>query len=98
MPVRHSIGTRILGLAAFLLLLTIVLVSFLLVQAGKLQDDLAELTSVDIPLATSLSHLDEYGLRRRLAFERILGALNLSPPDETVLKEAEGDYEKFSRL
>jgi class 3 adenylate cyclase len=97
-PFRHSIGARILGLAVFLLALTIVLVAFLLHHVDRLQDDLAELTAVDIPLASALSHLDEYGLRRRLAFERTLGALNLEPADERVLKEAREDYEKYAAL
>jgi class 3 adenylate cyclase len=97
-PIRNSIGARILGLAVFLLALTIVLVAFLLHHVDLLQDDLAELTDVDIPLATTLSHLDEYGLRRRLAFERTLGALNLETADERVLAEARDDLEKYTAL
>lgn len=97
-PSRHSIGTRILGLAAFLLALTIVLVTFLLHQVDRLRDDLGELHAVDVPLATTLSHLDEYGLRRRLAFERTLGALNLDPPHEQVVTESKADFEKYDAL
>jgi adenylate cyclase len=96
--VLSSIRTRILGLAIFLLALTIALVIFLLRQVDHLQDQLAELTRVDIPLANALSHLDEYGLRRRLAFERMFGALNRDPPDAEVLAEAEANYNKYTGL
>jgi class 3 adenylate cyclase len=97
-PVRNSIGTRILGLAAFLLALTIVLVAFLLNHVERLHDDLGELATIDIPLATALSQVDELGLRRRLAFERMHGTLNLPAPDQRVLAEAEASYRKHTQL
>jgi class 3 adenylate cyclase len=97
-PVRDSIGFRILGLAAFLLALTIVLVAFLLHHVDRLHDDLGELATVDVPLATALSQMDEYGLRRHLAFERMRGTLNLAVPNQRVLEEEESSYRKHTEL
>lgn len=98
MSVRDSIGFRILGLAAFLLALTIVLVAFLLHHVERLHDDLGELATIDVPLATALSQMDEYGLRRHLAFERMRGTLNLAVPDQRVLTEAEANYRQHNDL
>jgi len=95
---RSGIGARILGLAVVLLALTIILVGFLLRQVDRMHGEMRVLTTRDIPLASSLSRLDEYGLRQRLAFERMFGALNLTQPDQTVLTEAQADYEKFEGL
>ena len=98
MLIRNSIGTRILGLAAVLLALTIALVGFLLQQVEYLQRELTDLTQVDIPLSNALAQVDEFGLRRRLAYERIFGALNLDVPDEHTLKEAQANYDRFTVL
>jgi len=97
MPLNKSIGTRVFGLALLLLTLTIALVGFLLWQVARLQEELQLLTHRNIPLASSLSRLDEFGLRRRLAFERMFGALNLNPPNEQILAEAQTNYEIFTR-
>jgi len=96
MPLKKSIGTRVFGLAVFLLALTIALVGFLLWQVAKLDRELQVLAHRDIPLANSFSRLDEFGLRRRLAFERMFGALNFSPPNEKILAEAQGNYDVFT--
>jgi adenylate cyclase len=93
---KKSIGTRIFGLAVFLLALTISLVGFLLWQVSQLEAKLQTLAHRDIPLASSLSRLDEFGLRRRLAFERMFGALNPSPPNDKILTEAQTNYELFT--
>ncbi|HXC51621.1 MAG TPA: adenylate/guanylate cyclase domain-containing protein [Candidatus Limnocylindrales bacterium] len=98
MTFRNSIGARIFGLAVFLLTLTIALVGFLLWQVDRLEEELQTLTHVDIPLATSLSNVNEYGLRRRLAFERTFGALSHPEPNQTVLTEAQANYEEFTGL
>jgi adenylate cyclase len=98
MAFRNSIGTRILGLALFLLALTIALVAFLLSQVASMHRELRALTQFDIPLASSLSRVDEFGLRRRLAFERMFGALNLATPDESIMTESQANYEKFTGL
>lgn len=98
MAFRNSIATRILGLALFLLALTIALVTFLLWQVASMHRELRALTQLDIPLASSFSRVDEYGLRRRMAFERMFGALNLTAPNQGILTEAQEDYDRFTGL
>jgi adenylate cyclase len=97
MPLKKSIGTRIFGLAIFLLLLTIALVFFLLAQVARMGDELQALARDDVPMASSLSRVDEYGLRHRLAFERMFGALNAVSPNERVVSEAQANYDDFGK-
>lgn len=98
MPFIKSIGARIFGLAIFLLGLTLALVGFLLWQVSRLQGELNLLASRDLPLASSFSRIDEFGLRRRLAFERQFGELNAARPDKEIISEAEANYQKHTDL
>ncbi|HEY3900910.1 MAG TPA: hypothetical protein VGM54_20025 [Chthoniobacter sp.] len=47
MPLKSTIGTRIFGLAIFLLMLTITLVVFLLAQVARMGEERQALTRVD---------------------------------------------------
>lgn len=93
---RLSIATKIFGLAVLLLCLTVALACFLLWHVDRLQDEMQIIAQREVPLATSLSRLDEYGLRRRLAFERWFGALNASQPNKEVIAEAQTNYDAFT--
>jgi adenylate cyclase len=44
-----------------------------------------------------MARLDEFGLRRRLAFERWFGALNAAEPNHEIVAEATNNYELFTR-
>jgi adenylate cyclase len=87
---------KVFGLAVILLCLTVALAGFLLWHVDRLQDDLEIIARREAPLAASLSRLDEYGLRRRLAFERWFGALNASKPNQEIITEAQGNYQVFT--
>ena len=93
---RLSIATKVFGLAVLLLCLTMALACFLLWHVDKLQDELEIIAKREAPLAASLSRLDEYGLRRRLAFERWFGALNSPKPNQEILTEAQANYQLFT--
>jgi class 3 adenylate cyclase len=93
---RLSIAVKIFGLAVLLLCLTVALAGFLLWHVTRLQGDMNVIVQREVPLAKSLSDLDEYGLRRRLAFERWFGELNASRPNEDVLIEAQSNYRIFT--
>ena len=93
---RLSIAKKIFGLAVLLLCLTVVLACFLLWHVTLLQGELQVITQRKIPLIVSLSRLNEYGLRRRLAFERWFGALDAARPNEEVIKEAQANYTEFT--
>jgi len=97
MPFRHTIAAKIFGLAIILLLLTIVLAGFLLFEVTRTKQDLTVVANFDVPLTQSVARLHEFGLRRRLAFERWFGALNAAQPNGEVIAEATNNYTIFTR-
>ena len=97
MPFRQTIAAKIFGLAIILLLLTIALAGFLLYEVTRTTEDLTIVANFDVPLTQSFARLDEFGLRRRLAFERWFGALNASEPNHEIVVEATENYALFSR-
>ncbi len=76
MPFIKSIASRIFGLAIILVCMTIALAGFLLYQVTALNGQLQTIAGYYAPLRQCLVHLNEAGLRRRLAFERWHGALD----------------------
>jgi adenylate cyclase len=97
MPFRQTIAAKIFGLAIILLLLTIALAGFLLYEVTRTKRDLTVVANFDVPLTQSLARLDEFGLRRRLAFERWFGALNAAEPNREIVAEATANYALFTR-
>src|SRR5215510_10681306 len=97
MPFRQTIAAKIFGLAIILLLLTIALAGFLLYEVTRTKQDLAVVANFDVPLTQSLARLHEFGLRRRLAFERWFGALNADQPNREIVAEATQNYALFTR-
>ena len=97
MPFQQTIAAKIFGLAIILLLLTIGLAGFLLYEVTRTTEDLTVVANFDVPLTQSLARLDEFGLRRRLAFERWFGALNAADPNREVVAEASENYTVFTR-
>ena len=96
MALKSTIATKIFGLAVLLLCLTIALSAFLLWQVTRLNVQLKAIVGRYQPLTNSAANLDEYGLRRRLAFERWFGTLNSAKPNEDIIKEATTNYALFS--
>src|SRR5437868_5524041 len=97
MAFRKTIAAKIFGLAIILLLLTIALAGFLLYEVTRTKQDLTVVANFDVPLTQSLARLHEFGLRRRLAFERWFGALNASEPNREIVAEATENYALFTR-
>ena len=97
MPFRQTIAAKIFGLAIILLLLTIALAGFLLYEVTRTTQDLTVVANFDVPLTQSLARLHEFGLRRRLAFERWFGALNSAEPNREIVAEATENYALFTR-
>ena len=97
MPFRQTIAAKIFGLAIILLLLTIALAGFLLYEVTRTKQDLTVVANFDVPLTQSLARLHEFGLRRRLAFERWFGALNAAEPNREIVAEATENYALFAR-
>jgi len=97
MPFRQTIAAKIFGLAVVLLLLTIALACFLLFEVTRTTQDLTVVANFDVPLTQSVARLHEFGLRRRLAFERWFGALNADEPNPEIVVEATENYALFTR-
>src|SRR5215467_1817641 len=97
MSFRQTIAAKIFGLAVFLLLLTIGLAGFLLREVTRTKQALEIVADFDLPLTQAVARLDEFGLRRRLAFERWFGALNAASPNQEIIAEASANYTLFSR-
>src|SRR5262249_5343718 len=97
MPFRQTIAAKIFGLAIILLLLTIALACFLLYEVTRTKQDLTVVANFDVPLTQSVARLHEFGLRRRLAFERWFGALNAAEPNPEIVAEAAENYAVFTR-
>jgi class 3 adenylate cyclase len=97
MPFRQTIAAKIFGLAIILLLLTIALACYLLYEVTRTKQDLTVVANFDVPLTQSVARLHEFGLRRRLAFERWFGALNAPEPNSEIVAEATENYGLFSR-
>ena len=97
MAFRKTIAAKIFGLAIILLLLTIALAGFLLYEVTRTKQDLTVVANFDVPLTQSLARLHEFGLRRRLAFERWFGALNAAEPNREIVAEATENYAVFTR-
>ena len=97
MSFRQTIAAKIFGLAIILLLLTIGLACFLLFEVTRTTQDLTVVANFDVPLTQSVARLHEFGLRRRLAFERWFGALNAAEPNSEIVAEATENYALFTR-
>src|SRR5919204_1067426 len=97
MSFRQTIAAKIFGLAVFLLLLTIALAGFLLHEVTRTKQALEVVAQFDVPLTLSAARIDEFGLRRRLAFERWFGALNAVEPNQQIIAEASANYTLFTR-
>jgi class 3 adenylate cyclase len=94
--ITHSIASKIFGLSIFLLALTIGLSIYLLTEVSRSSVDIAIIARHDLPLAAAIEDLNEYGLRRRLAFARWFGALNRDKPNQEAVAEASANYETFT--
>src|SRR5215471_10019321 len=93
---KQTIAAKIFGLAVFLLLLTLGLAGFLLWEVARTEQDLKIVAHLDVPLTDSISSIHEYGLRRRLAFERWSGALDSSGHNQEIISEAKTNYDSFT--
>ncbi len=96
MKSRQTIAAKIFGLSLFLLLITIVLVIFLLVEIDRTRRNMDVVASHDMPITNALVLVGEFGLRRRIAFERLNGTLDSQAPNEMVISEAGKNYALFT--
>lgn len=95
---KHSIAIKIFSLSVGILIMMIivaVLNSFQVVQLGS---EVSDIANKAIPLSSNAAQLNESGLRRRIAFERLFREYQLAVPDSAAIHEAETNFETFTLL
>ncbi len=95
---KLGIANKIFSLALLLLAFTVALACYLLLHVSRMQDEVELIARREAPLAASLSRLNEYGLTRRLSFERWIGALQSRELDQTIIDEASRSYREHDEL
>ena len=94
---KHSIALKIFGLAVGILLMMITVSIINSIAVIKLGKEVNEISVVSLPIANHSAELNEVGLRRRIAFERLYREYSFAEADSSVLKDAEPNFEKFSK-
>ncbi len=93
---KHSIALKIFGLAVFILLLMIAVAVVNSIEVIKLGNEVESIAQTDMPISGHAADLNECGLRRRIAFERLYREYAAPIPDTSVIKEAEINFKKFT--
>lgn len=68
------------------------------IQVIHLGNQVRDISNSGIPIATHAAQLNESGLRRRIAFERLYREYQMPTRDSAVIVEAEMNFEKFTVL
>ncbi|MEI8054317.1 MAG: adenylate/guanylate cyclase domain-containing protein [Bacteroidota bacterium] len=93
---KHSIALKIFSLAVLILIMMIVVAFINSVEVIKLGGEVEDISKIDMPIASHSADLNETGLRRRIAFERLYREYGATVPDTTVVNEAEVNFKKFT--
>jgi len=93
---KHSIALKIFSLAVFILMLMIVVALINSIEVLKLGKEVETIANTDMPISSHASDLNEAGLRRRIAFERLYREYAATIPDTSVINEAETNFNKFT--
>ncbi|NBT90997.1 MAG: hypothetical protein EBT50_09280, partial [Verrucomicrobia bacterium] len=95
---KHSIALKIFALAVGIIALTVVVAITTNIEVVGLGNDVATVAKKTIPLAAKAADLNEAGLFRRVAFERLYREYGEPQPDEEVIKQATENFEKNTTL
>ena len=95
---KHSIAIKIFSLSVGILIMMIIVAILNSVQVIQLGGEVSDIANKAIPLSSSAAQLNESGLRRRIAFERLFREYQMANPDSSLIKEAETNFEKFTLL
>jgi len=92
--VKHSIALKIFALAVGIIALTVVVAILTNIEVIGLGGDVATVARKTIPLASKAADLNEEGLYRRVAFERLYREYAEPQPDQETIKQATENFEK----
>lgn len=68
------------------------------IQVIHLGNQVRDISNSGIPIATHAAQLNESGLRRRIAFERLYREYQMTTTDSSVIAVAETNFYKFTVL
>jgi len=91
---KHSIALKIFALAVGIIALTVVVAITTNIEVIGLGVDVATVARKTIPLAAKAADLNEAGLFRRVAFERLYREYAEPQPDAETIKQATENFEK----
>ena len=91
---KHSIALKIFALAVGIIALTVVVAILTNIEVIGLGGDVATVARKTIPLASRAADLNEAGLYRRVAFERLYREYAEPQPDQETIKQATENFEK----
>lgn len=95
---KHSIAIKIFSLSVGILIMMIIVAILNSIQVVHLGGEVSDIANKAIPLSSNAAHLNESGLRRRIAFERLYREYQMPIPDTSVISEAETNFKKFTVL
>jgi len=95
---KHSIALKIFALAVGIIALTVVVAITTNIEVIGLGGDVATVARKTIPLAAKAADLNEAGLFRRVAFERLYREYAEPQPDAETIKQATENFEKNTTL
>ena len=91
---KHSIALKIFALAVGIIALTVVVAITTNIEVIGLGNDVATVARKTIPLASKAADLNEAGLFRRIAFERLYREYGEPEPDLKTIEQAKENFEK----
>lgn len=94
---RYSIAKKIFTLALGILMITLVVAVITNIEVIEIAKEDKFISNTIIPIVNEATGLNEAGLRRRIAFERLFTEYAEPVPDQQVITEAEGNLEFFTK-
>ncbi len=94
--VKHSIALKIFALAVGIIALTVVVAITTNIEVVGLGHDINTVVRDTIPFARKAAKLNETGIFRRVAFERLYREYGEPQPDPKVIDEASDNFERFT--
>jgi len=95
---KHSIALKIFAMAVGIIALTVVVAITTNIEVIGLGQSVATVAHKTIPLASKASDLNEAGLFRRVAFERLYREYGEPEPDAKTIQQAKENFEKNTTL
>jgi adenylate cyclase len=94
---KYSIAKKIFTLALGILMITVVVAVITNIEVVQIAKEDKFISKNIIPIANEATGLNESGLRRRIAFERLYREYAEAVPDQQMIAEGEANFELFTK-